>query len=65
MAKVAVIAGYGKGISASFSRKFGKDGFSLALLARTASRLDAAVAGERLVLQYPHAKPSLLSRLRA
>lgn len=45
MAKVAVVAGYGPGISHSFTRKFGKEGFNLALLARTASRLDAAVAG--------------------
>lgn len=45
MTKVCVVAGYGPGISASFSRKFGQEGFSVALLARTASRLDAAVAG--------------------
>lgn len=42
--KVAVVAGYGTGISAAVGRKFGSQGFHLALLARTASRLDAAVA---------------------
>jgi NADP-dependent 3-hydroxy acid dehydrogenase YdfG len=43
--KVAVIAGYGAGISRAVAQQFGKGGFSLALLARTQSRLDAAVAG--------------------
>jgi short-subunit dehydrogenase len=45
MSKVCVVAGYGPGISAAFSKGFGKEGFNVALLARTASKLDAAVAG--------------------
>lgn len=44
--KVAVVAGYGTGISAAVSEKFGSEGaFHLALLARTAFRLAVAVAG--------------------
>jgi NADP-dependent 3-hydroxy acid dehydrogenase YdfG len=45
MQKIAVVAGYGPGIGASVSSKFGKEGFAVALLARNASRLDAAVSG--------------------
>lgn len=43
--KVAVVAGYGSGISAAFSRKLVNEGFNLALVARTKSKLDAAAAG--------------------
>lgn len=43
--KVAVIAGYGVGISAAAAKRFGQEGYKLALLARTQSRLDQAVAG--------------------
>jgi len=42
--KVAVIAGFGTGISSAVADAFAKRGFKLALLARTQSRLDAAVA---------------------
>lgn len=45
LSKVTVVAGYGTGISAAVGKRFGSEGFHLALLARTASRLDAAVAG--------------------
>lgn len=44
--KLAVIAGYGAGISAAFVNILGANGYKLALLARTQSRLDEAVAGE-------------------
>lgn len=44
--KVAVIAGYGSGISAAVAKRFGAEGYKLALLARTQSRLDEAVAGK-------------------
>eukprot|EP00775_Hariotina_reticulata_P011478 gene11478-11622_t len=43
-AKVAIIAGYGPGISSAVAKAFGANGFRLALLARTKSRLDAAAA---------------------
>jgi NAD(P)-dependent dehydrogenase (short-subunit alcohol dehydrogenase family) len=43
MAKTIVIAGYGSGISAAIARKFGAQGFAVALIARTASRLEASV----------------------
>jgi short-subunit dehydrogenase len=42
-AKVLVICGYGPGISNAAAKKFGSEGFSLALVARNAERLDAAV----------------------
>lgn len=44
--KVALIAGYGIGISAGVAKKFGAEGYKVALLARTQSRLDEASAGE-------------------
>jgi NAD(P)-dependent dehydrogenase (short-subunit alcohol dehydrogenase family) len=41
-----VVAGYGPGISSAVAILFGKQGYKVALLARTQSKLDAAVAGE-------------------
>lgn len=38
-----IVAGYGPGISSSVAEKFGKEGFSVALVARNAERLDAGV----------------------
>lgn len=43
MAKTILICGYGPGISASVAQKFGKAGFSVALVARNADRLESAV----------------------
>jgi short-subunit dehydrogenase len=40
--KVIVIAGYCTGISHAIGEKFGKQGYTLALLSRTLSKLDAA-----------------------
>jgi NAD(P)-dependent dehydrogenase (short-subunit alcohol dehydrogenase family) len=45
MAPVIVVAGYGPGISAAVAESFAKKGFSVALLARTQAKLDAAAAG--------------------
>lgn len=42
---VGIVAGYGPGISAAVAKRFGGKGYKLALLARTQSRLDAAVSG--------------------
>lgn len=42
MAKIIVIAGFGTGISRAVAEKFGKEGFSVALVARNAERLNAA-----------------------
>jgi short-subunit dehydrogenase len=43
MAKTIVIAGFGTGISKAVAEKFGKEGFNVALVARNAERLAAAV----------------------
>jgi NADP-dependent 3-hydroxy acid dehydrogenase YdfG len=42
MAKTIVICGYGVGISSSVARKFGSEGFQVALVARDANKLDQA-----------------------
>jgi NADP-dependent 3-hydroxy acid dehydrogenase YdfG len=42
MAKTIVVCGYGTGISHAVARKFGSEGFQVALVARTASKLDEA-----------------------
>jgi len=47
MKKVLVIFGYGPGISNSVARRFGKEGFSVALVSRNRERLDAGVAALR------------------
>jgi len=44
MTKTMVIAGYGTGISSAVATKFGKEGFSLALVGRSADRLATGVA---------------------
>ena len=44
MAKTIIIAGFGPGISASVAERFGKEGFSVALVARNAERLRAGVS---------------------
>jgi short-subunit dehydrogenase len=42
MAKTILIVGYGVGISAAVAEKFGKEGFQVALVARTKDRLETA-----------------------
>lgn len=39
MAKTIIVAGYGPGISSSVAERFGKEGFTVALVARNAERL--------------------------
>jgi NAD(P)-dependent dehydrogenase (short-subunit alcohol dehydrogenase family) len=43
MSKTIVICGYGPGISAAVAEKFGAEGFAVALVARSADRLNAGV----------------------
>lgn len=43
MAKTIIVVGYGVGISAAVAEKFGSEGFQVALVARSADRLEAAV----------------------
>ncbi len=43
MAKTLIVVGYGVGISAAVAEKFGSEGFSVALVARSKDRLDASV----------------------
>lgn len=43
MAKTIIVAGYGPGISNAVAEKFGREGFRVALVGRTASRLDEGV----------------------
>jgi NADP-dependent 3-hydroxy acid dehydrogenase YdfG len=45
MAKTIIVGGYGPGISAAVAEKFGAQGFNVALVARSAERLAAGVAG--------------------
>lgn len=44
MAHTIIVCGHGPGISDAVARKFGKEGFSVALVARNAQRLGAAAA---------------------
>jgi NADP-dependent 3-hydroxy acid dehydrogenase YdfG len=44
MSKTIVIVGFGPGISTAMADKFGAEGFSVALVARSQDRLDAGVA---------------------
>ena len=43
MAKTIVVSGFGPGISTAVAERFGKEGFSVALVARNAERLAAGV----------------------
>jgi NAD(P)-dependent dehydrogenase (short-subunit alcohol dehydrogenase family) len=45
--KVLVVVGYGPGISDAVARKFGTEGFAVALVSRNRERLDAGVASLR------------------
>jgi NAD(P)-dependent dehydrogenase (short-subunit alcohol dehydrogenase family) len=44
MARTILVCGHGPGISDAVARKFGKEGFSVALVARNGERLSAAAA---------------------
>jgi NADP-dependent 3-hydroxy acid dehydrogenase YdfG len=44
MSKTIVVCGHGPGISAAVAEKFGQSGFNVALVARSADKLDAAAA---------------------
>jgi NADP-dependent 3-hydroxy acid dehydrogenase YdfG len=44
MSKTIVICGYGPGISSAVAKRFGREGFQVALIARNAERLAAGVA---------------------
>lgn len=44
MKKVLVVVGYGPGISDAVARRFGSEGFSVALVSRTRERLDEGVS---------------------
>jgi NADP-dependent 3-hydroxy acid dehydrogenase YdfG len=44
MAKTILVCGYGPGISDAVARRFGREGYAVALVGRTAERLDAGVA---------------------
>lgn len=43
MAKTIIVGGYGPGISSAVAEKFGSQGFSVALVARSADKLEAGV----------------------
>ena len=43
MSKTLLVAGFGPGISTAVAEKFGKEGFAIALVARSADRLQAGV----------------------
>src|ERR1041384_1830461 len=43
MAETIVVCGYGVGISDAVARRFGKEGYRVAIVARNAERLNAAV----------------------
>jgi NADP-dependent 3-hydroxy acid dehydrogenase YdfG len=75
MAKTILVCGFGPGISTAVAEKFGAEGFQVALVARSAERLDAGVkalaakgikaAGFTSNLGDPSAAPALLERVRA
>lgn len=44
MSKTIIVCGHGPGVSDAVARKFGAEGFSVALVARSADKLTAAVA---------------------
>ena len=43
MTKTLIVCGYGPGISTSVAEKFGAEGFSIALVARNAEKLQNGV----------------------
>lgn len=75
MSKTIVIGGYGPGISNAVAERFGKEGFSVALVGRNAERLQAGVrslaardvraAAFPADLSDPAAIAALISKVRA
>lgn len=68
MSKVALVAGYGPGISSAFAKKFGSAGFNLALLSRTQAKVDAAATGvvhADHLLTLPHHAAAVVCDLSA
>jgi len=75
MAKTILVCGYGPGVSTAVAEKFGGEGFAVALVARSAERLDAgakalAAKGIRAAafasdLGDPGAAPALVERVGA
>lgn len=75
MARTIVICGHGRGISDAVARRFGREGFDVALVARSAERLSQATAAlERLQiravafpcdLSEPKQVESMLAKVRA
>ena len=63
--KTILVCGYGPGISDAVAKKFGAEGFSVALVARTASRLEAGVAALRAQKVEAAAFPGDLSDPKA
>lgn len=72
-AKVIVVCGYGSGIADAVARRFGREGYAVALVARNAEKLAAGVAGLEGIraaafpadLADPSAIPQLIARIRA
>jgi NAD(P)-dependent dehydrogenase (short-subunit alcohol dehydrogenase family) len=74
MSKTLLVAGFGPGISTAVAEKFGKEGFSVALVARSAERLQAGVkalqakgiqaAAFPADLSTPAAIPQLIENVR-
>jgi NADP-dependent 3-hydroxy acid dehydrogenase YdfG len=75
MARTIVISGHGRGISDAVARRFGREGFNVALVARSAERLsEAAAALERVGIRAvafpcdvsdPKQVESMLAKVRA
>jgi NADP-dependent 3-hydroxy acid dehydrogenase YdfG len=74
MAKTIIVGGFGSGISRAVAERFGKEGFSVALVARNAERLQAGVKSLQAKgiaasafpadLSDPAAIESLIARVR-
>jgi NADP-dependent 3-hydroxy acid dehydrogenase YdfG len=58
MSKTILVCGHGPGISDAVARKFGSEGFKVALVARSAERLEAAAASLRAANVEAHAFPT-------
>src|SRR5947209_2641213 len=75
MAKTIIIAGHGPGISAAVAERFGAQGFSVALVGRTADKVQAAAsalaakgvraAGFRADMGDPQAVRAMVAEVRA
>src|SRR5580658_4697330 len=65
MSKTILVCGFGPGISSAVAEKFGAEGFSVALVARNAQRLDAGVKALQAKGYKAAAFPVDLSDLKA